>query len=1484
MFFGRPEIASSRSITSRRLALAAATVAALAPATVSLAQIAYVTTENRAVPVGVFYRDAGTWIYAGAFPGVANGGPDATYGITRNGGDLFIGESSQGSPTLTAGRLLKVGANGTGLTTLFTAGTGLGAGIKGNIQGMQVGPDGKLYFSTAFGGNAGVTGGPSGIWRVNTDGTGLENIIPLTSVPTPSDGSIRDFNIADLDGNPANGFDIFFGTRGGTREYHTTINGATLGTVDTLTTTAASPNTSYYDSITGKLYIGSNNTGVYHVASLDPLATGQTPTIVIPPRGDVDFDLTRIDGNVLSLSSTAASGLALRYVTGGTPGAVYADFSAISGGAIATGRQIAIVDSSELATATFNGAGGDNNLSTNGNFAGGTAPNFAQVGGFAPRITFGASPRTAITVSSPARVGSLTFIAGAPAYTISGSAITVDFAGGVSNLSSNTQTFNAPLNIAGGGIAAIGGNLVFNGDVTSVTGGLLTLSGAGNITFNGKLSGGGNIDKSNTGSLILANAGNDFTGTLGINHGALVIDSVNAQSGLGASTSSLSAGGGTLDGVIKLANNVSVNRTVVLPGRSAQPSPAAANTFLPQVEATGGSNSLTTLGLTGGNTASVVQADAGAELLLNAVENRAASNGASGLRVQGAGTTRIVGTVGGGTSSGVITVTKAGSGLLDVSTATYGTAGGLVNAGSYIVQGGTVLVGALTPSSAARPTSVTVDAGATFDATPVGNYQTNIGQTFAGSGTIKVPNITFYDDTIVNPGNTSDGSRVGTLNVNGNLELQNAANAAAPGGLNFDLSSSNALGANDRIAVSGALTVTPNAGSIAVNVFSLNGTYQSGAYRLIDHTGTVNGTPSFVAKLTGGTANYRQTFAVDTSTAGQVNLVVSGAAKALAWHGDGTAGGAKFDVGTSANFRDGATPSTFLLGDTVQFTDDATADGTAILQAPIIGRIDVNAARDYTIKNIADYDTVTTGAQPSGFTEGTTLTKSGSGTLTVDSTGGLFPNWAGSLVISGGVYNATGALGGIASLPFGVGLNAQAITTLDGGTLRLSGAAAGATGRTFTLTQNGGTIDTLQTEAFGTGGLPAVMSGSGNRTLTLTSSGTTAATLATFTFSGSIGDPTSGSTGITKNSTNAVVLNGQQSYSGALTINAGRFTIGDITGLGTSAGATSVSANAGLVISPATIGTYTTGESFTLAGTGAITGLATTAETTGALRLTGVNTLTTTGNVSLVSNTNVGVDDANGSLILAGNTSGTGGLNKVGAGKLTIGSGTAGTIRTTGSLSLTAGSLKIDSAGTQANHVTGLTIGTGLTLDLSKSKLVVDYDAATPFDAIQAAVISGYAGGTWNGTGIRSSFAATNSRYGIGVIEAGSTGVPTNYLGTTTDSTSVIVGVSLLGDFNLSNVVDFDDLLILAKNYGATSGKTWGQGDTDYNGGVDFNDLLALAKNYSGTAFNSAQTGQLSASIQSDFALARSLVPEPTTLGLLGGLSAMAGRRRRAAK
>lgn len=89
------------------------------------------------------------------------------------------------------------------------------------------------------------------------------------------------------------------------------------------------------------------------------------------------------------------------------------------------------------------------------------------------------------------------------------------------------------------------------------------------------------------------------------------------------------------------------------------------------------------------------------------------------------------------------------------------------------------------------------------------------------------------------------------------------------------------------------------------------------------------------------------------------------------------------------------------------------------------------------------------------------------------------------------------------------------------------------------------------------------------------------------------------------------------------------------------------------------------------------------------------------------------------------------------------------------------------------------------------------------------------------------------------------------------------------GDVDLNGSVNFDDLLVLAQHYETMSSAGWAMGSFDGNGAVDFADLLFVAQNYDDSSF------------ESDWALARSLVPEPNLVALLGVTSFTLRRSRR---
>ena len=206
---------------------------------------------------------------------------------------------------------------------------------------------------------------------------------------------------------------------------------------------------------------------------------------------------------------------------------------------------------------------------------------------------------------------------------------------------------------------------------------------------------------------------------------------------------------------------------------------------------------------------------------------------------------------------------------------------------------------------------------------------------------------------------------------------------------------------------------------------------------------------------------------------------------------------------------------------------------------------------------------------------------------------------------------------------------------------------------------------------------------------------------------------------------------------------------------------------------------------------------------------------------------------------------------------------------------------------TSAITVGALNIDGTSQLDITNNHMIVNYGTGTdPISSIAAMITSGYNAGKWNGPGIISSTAATNNAtpgnllYGIGYADSADPGNPAGL-----SSGTIEIAYTLLGDANLSGVVDGTDFGILAANFnkGVTG---WDRGDFNYNNVVDGTDFGLMAANFN----KGVSGGAVGLPAYDDpailaFAAANGLladVPEPATVGLLLMASAgMLARRRR---
>ena len=98
------------------------------------------------------------------------------------------------------------------------------------------------------------------------------------------------------------------------------------------------------------------------------------------------------------------------------------------------------------------------------------------------------------------------------------------------------------------------------------------------------------------------------------------------------------------------------------------------------------------------------------------------------------------------------------------------------------------------------------------------------------------------------------------------------------------------------------------------------------------------------------------------------------------------------------------------------------------------------------------------------------------------------------------------------------------------------------------------------------------------------------------------------------------------------------------------------------------------------------------------------------------------------------------------------------------------------------------------------------------------------------------------------------------------------------GDANFDTYVNFSDLVALAKNYDKPTNGSTTLGDFNLDGITNFTDLVTLAKHYNS---GPADVDAFAASFAADWAMAQSLVPEPTAAAAVFGLAATLLRRRR---
>ncbi|GJE37731.1 beta strand repeat-containing protein [Methylobacterium persicinum] len=220
---------------------------------------------------------------------------------------------------------------------------------------------------------------------------------------------------------------------------------------------------------------------------------------------------------------------------------------------------------------------------------------------------------------------------------------------------------------------------------------------------------------------------------------------------------------------------------------------------------------------------------------------------------------------------GTLGLVKAGKGTMILSGASTLSGGTTVAGGTLVVSGGRSLAG-----------NVTVQKAATLAGDTVGLTVGTIGSNVA----------------IQDGGTLSGVVGTTTLKIKGDLTLGSAANTALLLGAP---SATAAIGVTGKLTLDGKLNLQPGAG------------FGSGTYRLFDYASSLSG-----AGLTIGTASDDVLFAVNTSTAGQVNLLVTAGqylnGNSTGGGGTGVTGGNGTWDATAKNWTNGQGSTSEIFG------------------------------------------------------------------------------------------------------------------------------------------------------------------------------------------------------------------------------------------------------------------------------------------------------------------------------------------------------------------------------------------------------------------------------------------------------------------------------------------------------------------------------------------------------------------------------------------
>jgi hypothetical protein len=180
-----------------------------------------------------------------------------------------------------------------------------------------------------------------------------------------------------------------------------------------------------------------------------------------------------------------------------------------------------------------------------------------------------------------------------------------------------------------------------------------------------------------------------------------------------------------------------------------------------------------------------------------------------------------------------------------------------------------------------------------------------------------------------------------------------------------------------------------------------------------------------------------------------------------------------------------------------------------------------------------------------------------------------------------------------------------------------------------------------------------------------------------------------------------------------------------------------------------------------------------------------------------------------------------------------------------------------------ALNVTDLAVAGAGQLDVANNVVMINYgNNPDPIATIAALLTSGFNGGLWNGAGIISTIAQTQTRYALGYADSADPGNPANL-----SVQTIEIKYTLQGDANIDGAVNGVDFGIVSANFNK-SVTAWDQGDFTYDAivnGVDFGQLSANFNQGSNIAASVLVSGPSVTAVPQTPATPTTTTPPPVT-------------------